>query len=249
MIEKKQRSSITSSLPSSSNKSSLYWSARGSEIATSTRRPSTVRHEYIDPWDLENYVYIHRHAEVSPRPSASPSLAEEPMSSMLYYQSGSSDENCFSCYAGLDEELFYNAKYESIHDEPPYTSSIYYTDLESQSTEPNSASTVSTLQLHTPGFGARASGGIVLPKPVPQIQFPAPPPVHDIYYPNSILQDDDTYCTFDDCYECSNVPVGALNPYTNHYATHRFGLSKKGLLQIDHLYSLNWNNLDRFIGK
>lgn len=22
------------------------------------------------------------------------------------------------CYAGLDEELFYNAKYESIHDEP-----------------------------------------------------------------------------------------------------------------------------------
>lgn len=51
------------------------------------------------------------------------------MSSMFYYQSGSSgDENCFSCYAGLDEELFYNAKYESIHDEPPYnTSSIYYT--------------------------------------------------------------------------------------------------------------------------
>lgn len=30
------------------------------------------------------------------------------------------------CYAGLDEELFYNAKYESINDEPPYNS-MYYT--------------------------------------------------------------------------------------------------------------------------
>lgn len=29
------------------------------------------------------------------------------------------------CYAGLDEELFYNAKYESIHDDPAY--SMYYT--------------------------------------------------------------------------------------------------------------------------
>lgn len=29
------------------------------------------------------------------------------------------------CYAGLDEELFYNAKYESIHEEPAY--SMYYT--------------------------------------------------------------------------------------------------------------------------
>lgn len=72
--------------------------------------------------------FLKRHAEMSPRPSPSPSLAEEPMSSMFYYQSGSSEENCFSCYAGLDEEMFYNAKYESIHDEPPYNnSSIYYT--------------------------------------------------------------------------------------------------------------------------
>lgn len=126
---------------------------------------------------------------------------------------------------------------------------FFFSDLESQTTEQNSASTVSTLQLHTPGFGARASGGIVLPKPVPQIQFPAPPPIsEDIYYPNSMSQDDN-YCTFADCYECSTIPMGALNPYINHYPTHRFGLSKKGLLQIDHLYSLNWNNLDRFIAK
>lgn len=32
------------------------------------------------------------------------------------------------CYAGLDEELFYNAKYESIHDDPAY--SLYYTGME-----------------------------------------------------------------------------------------------------------------------
>lgn len=132
---------------------------------------------------------------------------------------------------------------------PIKLSLTFFADLESQTTDQNSASTVSTLQLHTPGFGARASGGIVLPKPVPQIQFPAPPPIsEDIYYPNSILQDDN-YCSFADCYECGNIPIGALNPYTTHYPTHRFGLSKKGLLQIDHLYSLNWNNLDRFIGK
>lgn len=31
------------------------------------------------------------------------------------------------CYAGLDEELFYNAKYESIHDDPAY--SLYYTGM------------------------------------------------------------------------------------------------------------------------
>lgn len=88
----------------------------------------TTNHSHLIDIKRNQKNFPIRHAEVSPRPSPSPSLAEEPMSSM-YYQSGSSDDNCFNCYAGLDEELFYNAKYESIHDEPPYTSSIYYTGL------------------------------------------------------------------------------------------------------------------------
>lgn len=59
-------------------------------------------------------------------------------------------------------------------------------DLESSSTERTSScggSSVSTLQLHTPGFGVRASGrrSIVLPKPEPHIEFPPAPPAHEFY--------------------------------------------------------------------
>lgn len=59
-------------------------------------------------------------------------------------------------------------------------------DLESSSTDRTSScggSSVSTLQLHTPGFGVRASGrrSIVLPKPEPHIEFPPAPPAHEFY--------------------------------------------------------------------
>lgn len=59
-------------------------------------------------------------------------------------------------------------------------------DTASSSNERTSScgsSSVSTLQLHTPGFGVRASGrrSIVLPKPEPHIEFPPAPPPHEYY--------------------------------------------------------------------
>lgn len=74
----------------------------------------------------------------SPEPSGTtPSPAGEPISSTFYYVAGGGARDddgggrtdlydCTTgCYAGLDEELFYNAKYESIQDDSAY--SIYYT--------------------------------------------------------------------------------------------------------------------------
>lgn len=52
----------------------------------------------------------------SPEPSGTQSPAGEPTSSTFYYIPGLPEE-CPGCYAGLDEQLFYNAKYESIRDE------------------------------------------------------------------------------------------------------------------------------------
>lgn len=79
-------------------------------------------------------VFFFRNLSSSPEPSGTtPSPAGEPISSTFYYVSGDKDYDnghadlydCTAgCYAGLDEELFYNAKYESIHDDPAY--SIYY---------------------------------------------------------------------------------------------------------------------------
>lgn len=163
--------------------------------------------------------------------------------------------------------------------------SIQRPDIESSSTERNSScsrgSTVSTLQLHTPGFGVQSHHQIVLPKPEPHIEFPAPPPPplphHSSAYeyytnvsaPSSSSQYDSR------CYECVDDPhmLYGTNPNTpkvqrrpqrrlrrststsNLYEYfmdyeepiyyERFGLSKKGLLQID--YSCNWNNLQRMI--
>lgn len=213
---------------------------------------------------------------------------------------------------------------------------ICVADLESSSTDRTSScggSSVSTLQLHTPGFGVRASGrrSIVLPKPEPHIEFPPAPPAHEFYddahqnpynhhddmqmlHPNPPqFHDEDfempyqtlrrphpphhpssgtllttgsgpsfidrsgngffagseanTYCSLTECaYDCvpDHVPVYAIsNPATmrrrstavgspapimhHHQPPNNFGLSKRGLLQID--YSFNWNNLHRFISK
>lgn len=98
------------------------------------------------------------------------------------------------------------------------------------------------------------------------IDYPAPPPPQQIYY--------DPYNTdpyrrprrrsiHDPCYEClemQNMPVyyAPSNLREQYDSIHsnavdyqrgphleRFGLSKKGLLQID--YSVSWSNLQRFI--
>lgn len=132
---------------------------------------------------------------------------------------------------------------------------------------------MSTLQLHTPGFGVQSHHSIVLPKPEPQIEFPAPPPPPSSayeYYTNVSVPSSSHYDSR--CYECvdEHVPLYATNNTimprrrrrlrrsTSSNSLYgyvmevdepqyfeRFGLSKKGLLQID--YSCNWNNLQRLI--
>lgn len=82
------------------------------------------------------FLVYYRNLGSSPEPSGTtPSPAGEPISSTFYYVAGGRDDDgggrsdlyeCTTgCYAGLDEELFHNAKYESIQDDSAY--SIYYT--------------------------------------------------------------------------------------------------------------------------
>lgn len=121
-------------------------------------------------------------------------------------------------------------------------------DTSSDNRSSSCGSTVSTLRLHTPGFGV-ASGQrcLILPKPPPSIEFPGPPShdYHELPY--------EDYTTSTDCYECVsalNIPLyDTLKRESPSYVSrnNHFGLSKKGLLQID--YSCNWNNLDRYIAK
>lgn len=175
------------------------------------------------------------------------------------------------------------------------------TDVESSSTERNSScsgnSTVSTLQLHTPGFRVHTRS-IVMPKPMPHIEFPAPPPPSSLplppiqsasayeYYANVSIPNYQSVSSLSPannnnnishqhhrrnsrCYECIDeyAPLYAATSsiadkrsqrrstyslYGGGYAKieppnhlEKFGLSKKGLLQID--YSCNWNNLQRLI--
>lgn len=169
---------------------------------------------------------------------------------------------------------------------------LFLIDIETSSGDRNSScgSSVSTLQLHTPGFGV-ASGQrrMVLPKPPPNLEFPGPPsydyyelPASELHLQQQLIQqqqqqlmshhsgsggggsptiDQHSYCSLNDCYECisnSNIPLydtlrmrknsgGGCDVYDQQVQINHFGLSKKGLLQID--YSCNWNNLDRYIAK
>ncbi|XP_023032105.1 uncharacterized protein LOC6643437 [Drosophila willistoni] len=110
---------------------------------------------------------------------------------------------------------------------------------------------------------------------VPQIDFPAPPPLspaNDYCNPYATLP----YCSIPDCNECqyhatsliyaapstlygtlgggraksqspqSQIDSGDSSLYSGIYSR-KFGLSKKGLLQID--YSCSWTDLDRVMGR
>lgn len=160
------------------------------------------------------------------------------------------------------------------------------------STERNNSScgtsSVSSLMLHTPGFGAAASNRrrLVLPKPAPRLEFPAPPPYdYCISTTCPCLENSNNYYTLSSsCPECSLTPTttpdynfSIYSPLSSIYGgirgvdgslygvgsgcggggggksslcsyntySSKFGLSKKGLLQID--YSYNWDDLDRYI--
>lgn len=80
---------------------------------------------------------------------------------------------------------------------------ISVSDVETSSVEQTSScsggSTMSTLQLHTPGFGVQSRRSIVLPKPMPHIEFPAPPPP----FPELLTSSSSAY----DCY--ASVPIPA----------------------------------------
>uniref|UniRef100_A0A182YL58 Uncharacterized protein n=1 Tax=Anopheles stephensi TaxID=30069 RepID=A0A182YL58_ANOST len=90
-----------------------------------------------------------------------------------------------------DEDGFYTERYDTVMDEDSIGGDehVYssYTDLETSSTEQPSScdSSMSALRLHTPGFGKSASSRrpIVLPKPLPQLEFPGPPS-YEYYEPS-----------------------------------------------------------------
>lgn len=123
--------------------------------------------------------------------------------------------------------------------------------------------------------GYDAMTGASYGRPAPQLEFPAPPSLppptlsHDYSNPYATLP----YCSVSDCYDCSMIydsspPVYGLyngngncsnNKSTIYGSTrsssslysgiygHKFGLNKKGLLQID--YSCSWNDLDRIMSR
>ncbi|KFB50255.1 hypothetical protein ZHAS_00018332 [Anopheles sinensis] len=90
-----------------------------------------------------------------------------------------------------EEDGFYTERYDTVMDEDSIGGDehVYssYTDLETSSTEQPSScdSSMSALRLHTPGFGKSASSRrpIVLPKPLPQLEFPGPPS-YEYYEPS-----------------------------------------------------------------
>lgn len=66
---------------------------------------------------------------------------------------------------------------------------------------------MSTLQLHTPGFGVQSRRSIVLPKPIPHIEFPAPPPP----FPELMQSNSSAY----DCY--ASIPIPNYQSTNNDY--------------------------------
>ncbi|XP_055598884.1 uncharacterized protein LOC129748342 [Uranotaenia lowii] len=195
---------------------------------------------YVDPWDMENYIYVRKQVlDPTSESEVPPSPAGEPIQSKFYYVPGDI-ESCRECSAEIvspvlvkgsthlhgdeedeedlrhhrdedededddgiegDDDLeadeldaeddgYYAERYDTVMEEDSiggddraYSS---YTDLESSSEDQPSScdSSMSALRLHTPGFGKSATSRrpIVLPKPIPQLEFPGPPS-YDYYEP------------------------------------------------------------------
>nr|XP_029730724.1 uncharacterized protein LOC109408775 [Aedes albopictus]XP_029730725.1 uncharacterized protein LOC109408775 [Aedes albopictus] len=208
----------------------------------SMRRPSLMEslgpadaifsRRYVDPWDMENYVYIRKQVlDPTSESEVPPSPAGEPIQSKFYYVPGDM-ESCRECSAEIvspaakadllddeegdllgddddddgiedddlevdeldvvDDDGFYTERYDTVMEEDSIGGDdehVYstYTDLETSSTEHHSScdSSMSALRLHTPGFGKSATNRrpIVLPKPLPQLEFPGPPS-YDYYEPS-----------------------------------------------------------------
>lgn len=199
-----------------------------------SRRPSVIdslgpvdaifSRRYVDPWDLENYVYIRKQVlDPNLETEVPPSPAGEPIQSKFYYVPGDM-ESCRECSAeivspakicdhdlddeeddGIDDDLevdeldvvddpdgFYTERYDTVMEEDSIAGDehVYssYTDLETSSADhPSSCdSPMSALRLHTPGFGKTATSRrpIVLPKPLPQLEFPGPPSYEPYYEPS-----------------------------------------------------------------
>ncbi|XP_062561964.1 uncharacterized protein LOC134225695 [Armigeres subalbatus] len=267
-----------------------------------SRRPSLMEplgpadaifsRRYVDPWDMENYVYIRKQVlDPNSESEIAPSPAGEPIQSKFYYVPGDV-ENCRECSAeivspaakagllldddddedeeeddlgdddGIDDDLevdeldvvdddgFYTERYDTVMEEDSIGGDdehVYstYTDLETSSTEHHSScdSSMSALRLHTPGFGKSATNRrpIVLPKPLPQLEFPGPPsydyyepsccymplppPIHahhshaaiPLIDPPSLASTNGSYYALNDCLECvrqevDHVPLYATSP-------------------------------------
>ncbi|XP_036330337.1 uncharacterized protein LOC118742395 [Rhagoletis pomonella] len=120
----------------------------------------------------------------------------------------------------------------------------------------------------------RRRSGPACEKPAPYLEFPAPPslPPPPLTFDYSKPSAASPYYSSADCLDCSMIYATSPSIYgyidrsykgsTIYGSTigrrpssslcsgiygHKFGLSKKGLLQID--YSCSWNDLDRIIGR
>lgn len=268
---------------------SIYYSAKEFDSADESdcmqrlpmpmsRRPSLMEsigpvdaifsRRYVDPWDMENYIYVRKQVlDPTSESEIPPSPAGEPIQSKFYYVPGDV-ENCRECSAeivspikgdllddeddleddddGIDDDLevdeldvvdddgFYTERYDTVMEEDSIGGDdlVYstYTDLETSSTEhPSSCdSSMSALRLHTPGFGKTATNRrpIVLPKPLPQLEFPGPPS-YDYYEPSccymplpahlghpvplleqpSLVAPGGNYYSLNDCLECVRQEV------------------------------------------
>ncbi|XP_055904914.1 uncharacterized protein LOC129940561 isoform X1 [Eupeodes corollae] len=205
--------------------------------------------------------------------SKSPSPAGEPVATQYFYMQKSGDFECADCYSKADEEALFNTvKYDDYPGGDPRMYNTYGDfGSSSPSSERNSScgeESVATLRRNTTaGFGATPRRrGMSLPKPEPMVDYPSAPYDYCSPYGETPYA---SVCSVPDCYECLSQNHNALlyssppsiyessfygstlsrrseSLYGNTYGN-KFGLSKKGLLQID--YSCSWNDLDRVIGR
>uniref|UniRef100_A0A182W1S8 Uncharacterized protein n=1 Tax=Anopheles minimus TaxID=112268 RepID=A0A182W1S8_9DIPT len=118
-------------------------------------------------------------------------LTGEPLHHPMEERPSDMEEEELNAEDDEDEDGFYTERYDTVMDEDSIGGDehVYssYTDLETSSTEQPSScdSSMSALRLHTPGFGKSASSRrpIVLPKPLPQLEFPGPPS-YEYYEPS-----------------------------------------------------------------